>query len=461
MNVQAIHGSEPRRAPRLGRVLANPGVAIALAAIGVVSALLAMRKQGDDAKFPWLYARGFLRGYRIFDATWRDETVTSLTGLLPPQEGMFYPPATGLVLAPWGIFDFEVARVILVLGLAASVLVAVYLVYALARPDSQWTTRLSIGSLMLLAACSRWSFVPVQIAPLFALLLALAVFGLHRSRPWLAFAAVLIAFSLKITLGLPFAILLVLHRRFKMLAASLGGAIAFNAIAFARYGGREAVSAYRSGTSNLEVVGTVNTPDFWELISVPRTDWTYLFTGLSGSHGAARIIALLLSCVVGVYLLRACRMLDSSPSLPDTVVIMLASTCVTLLAVYHHHYDLTIMIVPLLFVVLLHREWDLSWHSWITWGLVPISLIMIAVPSARSGDVLESLFGDRGPGLLKMWFPLGTTLALASSIALIEDACAKARDPSSSRWSLWKRGDVGASVVHQPIAGDPLPPDPA
>ena len=49
----------------------------------------------------------------------------------------------------------------------------------------------------------------------------------------------------------------------------------------------DAVDAYLAGTSTLEARGGINTPNFWEHVSIPRVDWTYLVTGLTGSLGSA------------------------------------------------------------------------------------------------------------------------------------------------------------------------------
>ena len=96
----------------------------------------------------------------------------------------------------------------------------------------------------------------------------------------------------------------------------------------------------RSGTTTLERRGGVNTPNFWEHVSVPRVDWAYLVTGLTGGFGVGRAVALLSGAVAGLFLCLVCLFLLQRPSVVDSCRIMLSGTCLTLLVVYHHHYDL-------------------------------------------------------------------------------------------------------------------------
>jgi hypothetical protein len=251
----------------------------------------------------------------------------------------------------------------------------------------------------------------------------------------MVFLATTAVFACKPTVGLPFALLLVLHRRYKVLFLALTTNVVLNAIAFSRLGGLDAVSDYRAGTATLERRGDINTPNFWEHISIPRIDWTYLVTGLTGSFGLGRALALLAGAASALFLCLACIRMAQPPSLADSCRVALAGTLVGLLVVYHHHYDLAMLIPPLLLAAMLHRELGLTWSRWVVWSFAPIAFIMLFVPAARAPKVVGSIVGHRGPGLVNVSFPLATTLALGGSLAIILESTGSLAD-----WKEWISG---------------------
>jgi hypothetical protein len=257
----------------------------------------------------------------------------------------------------------------------------------------------------------------------------------------MAFLATTVVLALKPTLGLPFILLLVLHRRYKVLLLALGTNLVLNAIAFSRLGGFDAIRLYRAGTATLEGRGDINTPDFWEPISVQRTDWTYLVTGLTGSFGLGRALALLAGALIGLFLLLACMRMEQPPSLADSCRIMLAGNLVGLLVVYHHHYDLALLIPSLLLAAMLHRELGLSWSRWVVWSLVPITFLMVVLPASQAPEFMGSLVGDRGPGLVHVTFPIAGTLALIGALAMVLDSTGSLAD-----WKKW-----ATSLRRQPL----------
>ncbi len=427
------------------RLAANRYVAVAVLAVGAVSAVVAMRRQGVDAQWPYLYAHGMWTGDPIFSSEWRDANLEAVTGYTTTF-GLFWPAAMGIVMLPLAALSFETARVLQVLVYVGAMVAGVWALFALARPRTTWPTRLTVAGLILLMACARWCWTPVQFAPLLAGLLVAVLHGLHRGRVWMAVVATTLVIALKPTLCIPFVLLLLLHRRYKAIAVAFAANIILNVIAFARMGGLDAIDGYREGTKTLEQRGGINTPDFWEHISIPRIDGTYLVTGLTGSFGLGRAVALLAGGAITLFLIVACLRMAQPPSLADSARIMLAGTCVGLIIVYHHHYDLALLIPGLLLIALLHRELRLSWSRWVAWSFVPLSFLMVFVPASAGANAAEAVIGERGPGLFNALFPISTTLALAGSLALVMDSTG-----SLAEWRSWLTASRRRGVP-QPVA---------
>lgn len=413
------------------RLAYSPVVGLGAVILGSLAAYLAMRRQGVDAQFPYLYAYGVWGGHPIFDAAWRDTNMPILFGLRS-EFGLFMPPALGILMLPLAALSYETARVVLLFLCVFALVAGVVALFALARPQVPWPARLTVAGLVLVTACARWCFTPVQLAPLLAALLVATLVGLHRDRSWMVYLATTIVFACKPTIFLPFALLLVLHRRYKILFLALATNVLLNGIAFSRLGGLEGIRDYRAGSATLEGRGTINTPNFWEHISIPRTDWTYLVTGVTGSFGLGRALALFAGAVAVLFLCLVCIRVAQPPSLADSCRIMLAGSLVGLLVVYHHHYDLAMLIPPLLLAAMLYRELKLSWSSWVVWSFAPLVFIMLFVPAAKATSTVGSIVGDRGPGLVNVTFPIATTLALFGSLAMVVQSAGSVAD-----WKAW------------------------
>jgi hypothetical protein len=338
----------------------------------------------------------------------------------------------GIVMLPLAALSFGSAKLLLLFVFVVAVVAGVWALFKLARPEIAWPVRLTVAGLTLVTACARWSWTFDQFAPLFAGLLVATLFGLHRGRPWMAYLATTLAFALKPTLCVPFLLLLVLHRRYRIIVLAAATNVVLNVIGFLRLGGLNAIDAYRAGLSTLERRGQMNTPNFWEHVSMPRLDWTYLVTGLTGNFELGRVVALLVGGAMGLFLLLVCLRMAQPPSLADSCRVMLAGGCVGLLVVYHHHYDAAILIPPLLLMAMLHRELRLSWSRWVVWSFVPITCLILFLPAGQAPQVAESILGERGPGLVNVSFPIAMTFAVVGSFAMILDSAG-----SLAAWRSW------------------------
>jgi hypothetical protein len=314
--------------------------------------------------------------------------------------------------------------------LCGSIVVGVRALVRAARPKAGPELWAITSGVVLLSACVRWGMTPQQGAPLMLGLLCLFLAALHGERAWVALALAIVAVALKMTLALPFLALLVLHRRYAAVAATLAASAVFDVAGFVRVGGLRTLSLYQENVRQLEAFGDINTPDPWDPLSVARLDWTYLFYGLTGNLGAARLATLLLSGAVALWLLiemlRVRRPIDVTTSaafLAPTV--LLGCACV-----YHHHYDISPFVAPL--VVLALRARDVRPPAWTVAALAPLVVIMALLPAAQIGPLAVRLFGPSGVGLKNLMFPLSLSLAMAGSLAILRQTVKQSAHPRST-----------------------------
>jgi hypothetical protein len=350
------------------------------------------------------------RGYQIheFGSTYP-------ASMLPT--GMFYPPSTGVAVIPLAFLPFRAAQIC---WWALSVIIIALGVRALVktlRPDwapHMW--RLAAGAALFCSGV-RWGLTPLQGAPLMFGVLCLFTSTLLKGNMRAAIALAAFALSFKFTLAVPFLALLFLRRSYWGLAVCLSLWIGCNVLGMARVGGMAAFNDYRAGLSQVEVFNDINTPDPWDPVSVPRIDLTYLMYGLTGALRLAQAAAKVFALVVGLLLLVAATRAWKAPNAAQVAPYLLVSTCLGSAIVYHHHYDLVVVLAPLLLLALSRERLTLS--SVQAWLLVPLWTMLVALPIGTSHDLLIRLFGLRGCALLNLSMPLASLAALAVGLRLL------------------------------------------
>jgi hypothetical protein len=414
--VNRASGSErPAKNIGNGRAWLTP-VGIGLLLIGVIASFLASRRQGHDFACVYFTAVGLVEDLPIYDFGWQKLAFPSRLGIGVPQ-GMFYPPATGVGVLPLGLLPYPAAHVawfvllcgVLVLGIRALVL--------LARPDQgarQWPL---VAGLVLLSAAVRWGMTPQQGAPLILGVLGLFALALYEGSFVVALLLAAFAVSFKTTLSLPFLGLLFLYRRYASAAFAVASMVLLNVLGFARLGGMSTWKAYQTNVAGLEALHDINTPDPWDLASVPRLDWIYLFHGIIRNVPVARLAALACAGLVGLWLLWQAYKVRT-PTLASTGAFMLAFACLTNLSVYHHHYDVSLVIAPLLVLGLGVVDWRKPPLT--VWLTLPLLAIMALLPVAMLQRLVVAHFGAVGRGLLNLSFPLTVTLTLIAALVTIQ-----------------------------------------
>jgi hypothetical protein len=184
---------------------------------------------------------------------------------------------------------------------------------------------------------------------------------------------------------------------------------------FARLGGTAAFSAYARGVAGLEALGSINTPNPWDPMSSPRVDWTYLYTGLIGSPEIGRRLSQATTVLIAIGLSWLVWRLRDRLDRHATATILLALTCFGVLCVYHHHYDVSVILVPLMILGAMHLSGPirLSTSFWVLVG--PLAAMIVLLPVATAQEILLSVGGPTASGYMNIAFPICVTLALMAS----------------------------------------------
>ena len=191
-----------------------------------------------------------------------------------------------------------------------------------------------------------------------------------------AFAITTFVLVFKFTVALPFVGLLLIRGRWREVVVVVAIAGLAQVAGFARVGGTTAFSMYTQGVAGLETLGSINTPNPWDPMSSPRLDWTYLYTGLIGSPEIGRRVsqatAVRASSLLSWLAWRVRDRLDTC----ETATILLALSCFGVLCVYHHHYDVSATLVPLMILARCTSAAPLSCLEFWCCGSLGVGLIV-------------------------------------------------------------------------------------
>jgi hypothetical protein len=389
-------------------------------AASIATCCWAPTRQGGDFIYPYLLSHGILHGEPIYDRQWQLEHIPAITGQPRPGEGIFYPAGTGFATLPFVALSFRKAQLLWLATLVAAVVLGIRtLLRVLGEPGREvpWTV---VAGIVLFSASIRWGMTPLQGAPLIVGLLCLFVACLDSGKYLPAFAITTFVLVFKPTVALPFGGLLLLHRRFREIAAASAIAGMAHVAGFARVGGLAAFRAYTEGIAKLEAPGSLNTPDPWDPKSSPRIDWIYLYTGLTGDSQLAKQLSLATTAFVASWLLWSAWRVRARLDQQTTACFLLALTCLGMLCVYHHHYDVSAVIVPLLMLAALHRGRVFRLPANFLLLAGPLVAMIALFPVAIGAQLLRSLGGRAAVGYMNIAFPSCVTLALIAGCLLIQ-----------------------------------------
>jgi Glycosyltransferase family 87 len=417
-------------------LLASSGVA--LITVAMVINWLGSERQGQDFGYIYSAAVAIATGAPLYDTEWQ-RIVFPTWGLPPPPLGIFYPPATGFTALPFAALPYTVAKATWFFLLNLLVILGVRGIVKLLRPDSTPGVWLLAAGAVLVSSCMRWGMAHLQGAPLVFALLAFLVVGLHTQRPAVVLFVAAYATTFKFTIAFPFLGLLFLHKRYGALIGAVAVAAILNFVGFLRVGGSAALGAYRTGLGRLESFGAVNSPDPWDPQSSPRLDWHYLFNGLSGHLQASRVLAYILFAVVCLWLVRRSRYIqppvsiDQPPiSIDVTVAFLVPLVCLSVLCIYHHHYDISPLWVPLIILFARLGEYRPGQNRWALSLMAPLIVMMAFLPIALGWQTAVRVIGPAGWGVFNMLLAAATTLMLVGSLLIVRQVVPERESASVS-----------------------------
>jgi hypothetical protein len=396
-------------------LLALGGVVLITAA--VIINWLATRRQGQDFGYLYAAAVALATGAPLYNMSW--QKVAFPTWGLPPPQGVFYPPATGFTSLPLAALPFPAAQGTWFVFLTVVVILGVWVTVKRARPDATTGLLALVSGVVLLSSCMRWGMTPLQGAPLVFALLALFVAALHTNRPGMVFFIATYATAFKFTIAFPFLGLLFLHKRYGPLIGVVALAGILNLVGFVRVGGLSALSDYRAGIGTLESFGTVNSPDPWDPQSSQRLDWPYLFNGLSGHLEASRMLAIVAFALVCAWLLRQSQYIHRPVSLDVTAAFLVPLVCLSVLCIYHHHYDIMPLLVPFIIMGARFDQVRPYRNRWALCLIAPLVVMMALLPIGFGQQLAVELVGPAGQGLFNLLLPVATTLTLVGSLVIV------------------------------------------
>ena len=394
------------------------------------------RRHGADYYSMYLLARSIATRQNIYDPAVNVPAFNAeYAGRAAP--GIYYPPSTGLVLLPLGILPYQLSSALWFTLLVVSVAWTTRELLRLFAPDLDGSAWMLVSGLVLLSACMRWNMYALQGAPLVYSCLGLFVVALHHSRTRTLFFLTCFVLCFKATFALPLFGLLILYRHYRLCAGALLVWVALNGIGFLCLG-HGSFAAFRQGMADMEAPGGLNSPNPWEMISVTRLDWVYLGCGVGANLFLARALNAILTAGVGIWLLLQGRRLRShAVDVNATTLFLLPWTCLTALCVYHHHYDIAPLLIPLL--MLLCRWKHLILPDWTRWMLLPAALYMLLYPVTPANTLFIRLGGEELAIMGKLIGACVTNCVLIASLGIlvsnINDTAAWQSDASDTKQS--------------------------
>jgi hypothetical protein len=396
------------------------GILVLLAGLWASSRVIP--PHGMDFLSFYLMGKAVITGTNIYAAAPRKE-LCDLLGLVAPA-GMYYPPATGFVVAPFAVLPYDIARHAWFLTLNLAVILGVRALVRFLAPRAESYVWMCAAGLVLLSACLRWGLMLSQVAPLLLGLLCFFFVALYSERTYLAVAIAVVATAFKMTLAVPFLGLLLLQRRIFATGIVGGIWVLLNVAGFLRVG-KSAIGPYVANMASLDSLSdntNINMPNPWAGVSLPRTDWTNLLYGLTGNFAVSRLVSLAGCALLACYLLfLGLRARDPHSRLTGAAflgpLIGLGTVCV-----YHHQYDLCLFLAPAIIAYFNRKITPIPGLTLVL--TAPLLVMILALPIGAAQDLLESLFGPVGFAFLKLSFPIAVTLALIGLLVDLQQRAA-------------------------------------
>lgn len=346
----------------------------------------------------------------------------------------FYPPSAAVAALPATLLPYPVAREVWFVCTFAIMAFGLWRFMAEFFPRWDSSLRLLIIGLITCAATTRWAFKVAQPGPVVLGLFGIFLAELRARRTLLATLCGALIISAKVTFGIPFLLVAAALRRYPIVAAMLGVCVVLNLIGLFGMGGPSIVPDYRANFAQFERADQLNYPDPRGFNSLARTDWPYLLNAIDPVFKRNNMIGHVLTLLVTGWL--ALETLRARGRVADRDVLLALAGAVaplSMLAVYHHHYDMNILLLPVVFYLGIP---ELRSIRAIWWYVVPVVAYAGLYPYAKFADVLHSIIG---PASVLISRPLGCVVcivALGASMAVLRTVVARSAPETQGLGSL-------------------------
>jgi hypothetical protein len=387
-------------------------VGVLLIVLGTFISRRAFNEWGADLAQLYMSAWLLREGKNVYDFKVQHDGYMRHIGEVTTW-GHFYPPASAVALLPATVIPYPAARE---LWFALGIVVMLYGLWrfmAAFLPRWDRSVRVLVLGLVMCSACVRWGFKVGQPVSLVVGLLAIFLVEFRTGRSWLALLCAAIGGSIKVTFGMPFVLMALALRHFKMAATLVAIWGTMNVIGLYGMGGPKIIADYRANMATFERADQLNYPDPRGYNSLARTDWPYLLNAISPNFPRNNLIGHVLSLACLAWL--GLEVVRAKPSLLSEDIPMLALTgpvaALSMLSVYHHHYDLGLMLVPLLAYAGRRelRRYGAAWGF-----IVPVGLYVGLYPYEKFARLLGAIIG---PNQVLFSKPLACAVCIAAMIS--------------------------------------------
>jgi hypothetical protein len=328
-------------------------VAVGLLLGGAAINTVGLRKDINDFEWTWLLSRMLLNGDRAYDpasaqaasVSLLDRDLTAGRRLVPA-----YFPATGVVLAPFGLMPFKLASPLFVTASFILLLLSMWTLMAAFPPGLALEYRCLTVGLVSCMACTRWAFTSKQVGPLLVFATVAFLVALTEQRAARTVLWGVVGISLKVTLALPFVGVLLALRRFRWALAMLGLFLLLNTWGYQRMGGVVAAAsqhlAVQARVGDLRF--SIDAPDPRVPDALPRVDLEFLLNAVLPFGQLALIVSRLITAALAALTLLLLFRDRETPRRPSIGLRLYTAffTALGLFVVYHHHYDTIVLLVP-------------------------------------------------------------------------------------------------------------------
>ncbi len=386
-------------------------IGVLLAVAGVVVCRRAFDVWGADLAQLYMSAWLWREGKNVYDMAVQHDGYMRHIGEVTTW-GHFYPPGSAVALVPATLVSYPVAREIYFVTMSVVMAYGVYRFMQAYLPKWDASTRVLVIGLLLCTSASRWSAKVAQPATIVLGLFALFLVELRTKRFVTAFVCGAIVGSVKATFGMPFVLMAVAMRRFGLSAALVAFWVTLNLVGMYGMGGPEIIADYRANMATFERPDQLNYPDPRGFNSLARTDWPYLLNAISPNFTRNTLIGHALSALTLAWLVREVwRAKDRARDEIPMLVLSAPVACLSMLSVYHHHYDIAILFAP--FLVFLGRE-EIRRHPAAWYYIVPVAFYAGVYPYDKFDKLCAFFLGESGVLISK---PLGCAVCIVGLVA--------------------------------------------